>query len=657
MQTQGQDTSEIDVLISEKNKDLYRRQNEHQQLINKLAEALAGNAETLDLPFNVHTQVGLQFKEGLTREMVLGKINEAINQPLKYNYKKINDRMSVGPTKINEQTGKTEARTLKDFLLAVDENPAHVAYYPDEFKKTKSDGSSAAAVADIKVKSEFSQKHANKKGKPLNTRQSAFAKKIYDDIIVTGPKTGIGVADVAEDDDISFKAVNNAVILWEAVRVIGNVLKDSVLSKEDFGLPMSEQEGIVIKSEKICDGIPFKFTGEFIVTGGQSEFRKDAPKPVSEVNLRYGELLESFAAETTLVAENIGEHIILIPGGFKPPTVGHYKLIQHYERQPDVRKVYVVTGPKPRDGVTLDQSKDIFTIYGGFSKKVEFMASDDPTPMRTCYELMKNDHFISEHTGAIFSLGASDKGNDPKRIRDFAKYFEDRIDSTTAKIAVYSPAEATTVDGEPASASRMRKAFAEEDWDTFKKLLPHPSVYDDVLQVLNKQEDGRIDESFFLTSPLYSLVNEAYSERQRRFMCAVKDKSAAERPKGLSAGEAEEMCTSELSEQQQQQVELDTEQTREISQVVRNLVSKFVELGAAPELKIAAGIESGDINIDDTKKSLVNTIMSYIGSTIDDIMEEQDLSEASVMAAGAVAGYAGPIGTHEDEREKLRNIS
>ena len=40
-------------------------------------------------------------------------------------------------SKIDEQTGKVGPRTLKDFLLAVDQNPAHVAFYPDEFKKTK----------------------------------------------------------------------------------------------------------------------------------------------------------------------------------------------------------------------------------------------------------------------------------------------------------------------------------------------------------------------------------------------------------------------------------------------------------------------------------------------------------------------------------------
>ena len=37
-------------------------------------------------------------------------------------------------------------------------------------------------------------------------------------------------------------------------------------------------------------------------------------------------------------------------------------------------------------------------------------------------------------------------------------------------------------------------------------------------------------------------LNEVYSEKQRRYMCAMKDADADERPKGLSQDEAEEQC-------------------------------------------------------------------------------------------------------------------
>ncbi len=37
-------------------------------------------------------------------------------------------------------------------------------------------------------------------------------------------------------------------------------------------------------------------------------------------------------------------------------------------------------------------------------------------------------------------------------------------------------------------------------------------------------------------------LNEVYSEKQRRYMCAMKDAGADERPEGLSQQEAEELC-------------------------------------------------------------------------------------------------------------------
>jgi len=40
------------------------------------------------------------------------------------------------------------------------------------------------------------------------------------------------------------------------------------------------------------------------------------------------------------------------------------------------------------------------------------------------------------------------------------------------------------------------------------------------------------------------VLQEVTSEKQRRYMCAIKDKPADERPEGLSAAEAEEMCKS-----------------------------------------------------------------------------------------------------------------
>ena len=51
------------------------------------------------------------------------------------------------------------------------------------------------------------------------------------------------------------------------------------------------------------------------------------------------------------------------------------------------------------------------------------------------------------------------------------------------------------------------------------------------------------------------VVKEVTSDKQRCYMCAMKDKEADERPDGLSKAEAEEMCTGPMKEEELQEKE------------------------------------------------------------------------------------------------------
>ena len=50
-------------------------------------------------------------------------------------------------------------------------------------------------------------------------------------------------------------------------------------------------------------------------------------------------------------------------------------------------------------------------------------------------------------------------------------------------------------------------------------------------------------------------IKEVSSEKHRRYMCAMKDKEADERPDGLSKAEAEEMCTGPMKKEELQEKE------------------------------------------------------------------------------------------------------
>jgi phosphopantetheine adenylyltransferase len=55
--------------------------------------------------------------------------------------------------------------------------------------------------------------------------------------------------------------------------------------------------------------------------------------------------------------------IALIPGGFKPPTIGHFVLVNEVAQNPNFNKVIVLIGHKTRDGVTKEESLAIWNIY------------------------------------------------------------------------------------------------------------------------------------------------------------------------------------------------------------------------------------------------------------------------------------------------------
>jgi len=427
----------------------------------------------------------------------------------------------------------------------------------------------------------------------MGRSQTPYAKNIYIEAL-----KGTAITDIAAGPE-DIEDIADAVVVMHATRLLGNAVLDA-LESDEFG-SAREQEGVVVEDSEICGGTAFKFTGDFIVGGLASTFE--------EAKYKSGPLLESFMPEPiNLKEQNNNQYVILVPGGFKPPTGGHYQMIKYYDKKPDVRKVFVVTGPKPRGSITLQQSKEIFATYGGFSNKVDFITTDDPTPLTTCYELLKNENFVNQFPNAQFSVGASDKEGDEKRISDFMNYFQKNPNLTQAKVGYYSPAPAFEVDGQPASASRMRAAFEKQDWETFKKLLPHPSLYDNVVQIMSntaEQEGADLQENFFTLDSLFSLVNEVYSEKQRKFMCAQIDEPATERPKGLSAAEAEEMCKSkDLNEQTDTETKLSEDS---IAELARRLMIR-VMTDSTIDSNSSKGVALGNKLIDDITSLVINTL-------------------------------------------------
>ena len=76
-----------------------------------------------------------------------------------------------------------------------------------------------------------------------------------------------------------------------------------------------------------------------------------------------------------------------------------------------------------------------------------------------------------------------------------------------------------------------------------EELPDNRNYYDDYL-------DGRKPKevAIEIVDDMNTKLREVYSNKQRRYMCAMKDADADERPEGLSKAEAEEMCKGPMKE-------------------------------------------------------------------------------------------------------------
>jgi len=84
--------------------------------------------------------------------------------------------------------------------------------------------------------------------------------------------------------------------------------------------------------------------------------------------------------------------IALVPGGFKPPTVGHFALVDEIAKNPNFEKVIVLIGHKNRDGVSKEESKAIWDIYKKYlPSSVEIKIAENSSPISDVASMIKNN--------------------------------------------------------------------------------------------------------------------------------------------------------------------------------------------------------------------------------------------------------------------------
>jgi len=92
------------------------------------------------------------------------------------------------------------------------------------------------------------------------------------------------------------------------------------------------------------------------------------------------------------ILEAEGQKIALIPGGFKPPTMGHFYLVDEVAKNSNIDKVIVLIGHKNRDGVSKEESQAIWDIYKKYlPSNVEIQIADNSSPIADVASIIKNN--------------------------------------------------------------------------------------------------------------------------------------------------------------------------------------------------------------------------------------------------------------------------
>jgi phosphopantetheine adenylyltransferase len=159
------------------------------------------------------------------------------------------------------------------------------------------------------------------------------------------------------------------------------------------------------------------------------------------------------------------ERIALLPGGFKPPTKGHFNALRYLLEDADRGIVFI--GGKAREGITPEQSEKIWNIYAKyFDKPVEVVYV--PNPVKAVYD------FADEHLDNTLLVGAGEKDEDVKRY----KYFQDNVEKYPYVNVVKIPMQEEGISG-----SETREIIQRDISDALEYFVPEEISIEDRDQI------------------------------------------------------------------------------------------------------------------------------------------------------------------------------
>ena len=226
---------------------------------------------------------------------------------------------------------------------------------------------------------------------------------------------------------------------------------------------------------------------------------------------------------------------VLFPGGFKPLTGAHMELAQRYANLPQVSQVIMLIAEKERDGITRNDSMEIFKILNT-NPKIKMQPTPFPSPILAAYEYL---FALPQDTTGNFALAASTKGDDYVRTMTFSSNVEKYKtvgDKNQRKIApgidavelsnigdpensLNSPLMSDA--GDPISATTLRSAIADQNYELFATGYPDtdPNKIKQIWHIVTRVQESVFSKTWWtsaLSEDLDAVIEAVMNKSERK---------------------------------------------------------------------------------------------------------------------------------------------
>jgi len=480
----------------------------------------------------------------------------------------------------------------------------------------------------------------------------ALSKEVYKAVLDKNSLSSfLSIPEGVNSSQMAKDAIDGAVF-YHATRVLGQEVLNALTS--DMG-SAENHEGVVLRDKDTYGVDMVKITGNFILGGGVSPFRKEE---------------DDFKCKRT---------IALVPGAYKPPHKEHLNMVKHYAKL--ANKVYVFVSPLSRGGskpgqynVSKDMSEKIWSLYikaAGLSNTVKILPTEVNSPVQTSILWTIKNH----KRGDCIILGASTKPDD-KGVPDVQGRFdrggiEDYLESehniTNDMVEILDPMDPNlvytyTVD---LSATDFRTALESKNYEAIEQFIPEEVEINDVLNMLGIPPEEKIEidseseeltetkKKGVLSSILYGLIEEVLDEHTEKIQIAWREKHPKQKERLIGKGGNKDTGGGEGHTKPSMKRNLSAPPLGEVDDAdyVNPLedwsFSKRQACYEDPNCREHYGLEDifGHDELEEKKKK------KYMEPHM---MQDpvEDLEEISTMAGGSVEGYGAPMMVKSKKKKK-----